>query len=522
MAGWTSTFTAQERVVSHGRVTAPSRISGPSSTFFSSRETFSSPCTPSPCGDNTYCEVSRTGYAQCRCVDGYVPDKNTIIGCKPQCVGDYECPDDFRCQGSKCVRVCVQGACGLNAHCEARNHQARCFCPTGYRGNAEHRCSQEEIEVRRIPAAEPVNPCDAYPCGVNTDCNERGGRAVCTCKIGYDGDPLTECRRGQCLENQDCPQNMLCRSLKCFDPCSDPRDYCAPNAVCTTTRHQVVCSCDRNYRGDGVNSCERFDPASLCSPSPCGGNTNCRVQNERAVCSCIDNYLGNPLTGCTPECVNPCIGLCGEGAHCNVRNGQALCSCPKFYQGDPYIRCSAECTAHDDCRPFQACAEYKCVNPCEEACGKGADCKVEDHTPICSCPSGYTGHPFEGCRPFTDDDYCNPDPCGSNANCQVGRNKIGEKVPVCTCPEYYIGNPLSACQLGSCRSNNDCPSTQACYKYECKNPCVSPAGSVCGINANCKVEKHVPICSCPEGYEGNPIQECSIPSRRRYVNRRRK
>ena len=65
------------------------------------------------------------------------------------------------------------------------------------------------------------------------------------------------------------------------------------------------------------------------------------------------------------------------------------------------IRCYAECTAHDDCPSHQACYQLRCINPCEGACGTGADCKVEDHKPICSCPKGYTGHPFESCRPFT-------------------------------------------------------------------------------------------------------------------------
>ena len=34
-------------------------------------------------------------------------------------------------------------------------------------------------------------------------------------------------------------------------------------------------------------------------------------------------------------------------------------------------------------------------------CGQGSECVVRNHQPICSCPRGYTGHPFESCRPFT-------------------------------------------------------------------------------------------------------------------------
>lgn len=44
-----------------------------------------SPCSPSPCGPNTECSVNNRGIALCRCIGDYVPDGNTIQGCKPQC-----------------------------------------------------------------------------------------------------------------------------------------------------------------------------------------------------------------------------------------------------------------------------------------------------------------------------------------------------------------------------------------------------------------------------------------------------
>lgn len=140
----------------------------------------------------------------------------------------------------------------------------------------------------------------------------------------------------------------------------------------------------------------------------------------------------NIFIECHYSCINPCRGACGEGAYCDVRNGRAICSCPEHYQGNPdnrcvysfhhwffsqlwvlwllcsywiYVsslcRCYAECTAHDDCPRHQACFQLKCIDPCVGACGSGADCKVEDHKPICSCPKDHTGHPFESCRPFT-------------------------------------------------------------------------------------------------------------------------
>ena len=43
---------------------------------------------------------------------------------------------------------------------------------------------------------------------------------------------------------------------------------------------------------------------------------------------------------------------------------------------------------------------------------------------------------------------------------------------------------------------------------KCKDPCVIT--DPCGYNAECKVTRHNPICSCRPGYEGNPFVECKL------------
>ncbi|XP_069186820.1 adhesive plaque matrix protein 2 isoform X1 [Procambarus clarkii] len=492
------------------------------------------PCSPSPCGPNTLCEVTRDDRARCRCLEGYVTESTTIEGCKPQCVEDEECPDDHRCRNRKCVRVCEGGACGLNAYCDARNHKPICECPPGYRGNAQTQCTRSLPELRDAPKPLPVDPCYGNPCGENADCKEENGRAVCRCPHGYDGNPLTRCNRGECIENRDCPSFKLCRQLKCVNPCSDS-SICWANSECQVKDYQVICTCRPGYEPDGDRGCRRFDPSRLCLPSPCGRNTHCKVKNERAVCSCIDNYLGNPLEECRPECEhheqcdqnqhcrnnrcrNPCVDSCGENAICDVRNHQAVCSCPEYYQGDPYTRCFAECLNHDECPDHQACHNLKCANPCTGACGTGADCKVVKHQAICSCPKGYTGHPFEHCRPFTDADFCQPSPCGKNSNCEVGTDRNGVKKSVCTCIHGFIGNPLTECRQGDCTTDSDCSVNQACYLFECVNPCVTLFGSVCGEDAICTVRDRKPVCSCPSGYSGDARERCTpaAHSRSRY------
>ena len=41
--------------------------------------------------------------------------------------------------------------------------------------------------------------------------------------------------------------------------------------------------------------------------------------------------------------------------------------------------------------------------------------------------------------------------------------------------------------------------SQACVKFQCKDPCREPNPNVCGQGANCEVKNHKPICSCPRG-----------------------
>ena len=95
-----------------------------------------------------------------------------------------------------------------------------------------------------------------------------------------------------------------------------------------------------------------------CQPNPCGPNSQCREINSQAVCSCLPNYIGTP-PGCRPECV-----------------GSSECSLDK------------------------ACINQKCSDPCPGVCGTNAKCNVNNHSPICSCQSGYTGDPFSRCYPI--------------------------------------------------------------------------------------------------------------------------
>lgn len=94
-------------------------------------------------------------------------------------------------------------------------------------------------------------------------------------------------------------------------------------------------------------------------------------------------------------------------------------------------------------------------------------------------------------------DPCNPSPCGFNAQCNNG---------VCTCLPEYQGDPYEGCRP-ECVLNNDCPFNKACVRNKCKDPCPG----TCGLNAECTVSNHAPVCNCLPGYTGNPLSSCHLP-----------
>lgn len=158
---------------------------------------------------------------------------------------------------------------------------------------------------------------------------------------------------------------------------------------------------------------------------------------------------------------------------------------------------------NSECSSREACIQQKCKDPCPGSCGSEAECHVLNHLPICTCRDGYEGDPFVRCNikpitvaPLPKVDPCNPSPCGQNAECFNGE---------CRCTAEYQGNPYEACRP-ECSNNADCNRNRACLRSKCVDPCPG----TCGQNAKCEVVNHIPICSCPNGYTGDPFSNCRL------------
>lgn len=103
-------------------------------------------------------------------------------------------------------------------------------------------------------------------------------------------------------------------------------------------------------------------------------------------------------------------------------------------------------------------------------------------------------------------DVCLPSPCGPNSRCREVN-----KQAVCSCLPNYTGTP-PGCRP-ECTSSAECSKEKACINLKCQDPCTE----ACGINSECRVISHSPICQCKSQYTGDPFTRCSPIPREFYI-----
>lgn len=226
----------------------------------------------------------------------------------------------------------------------------------------------------------------------------------------------------------------------------------------------------------------------------------------------MDSDCPTALACVCDKCKSPCDGTCGPNAHCTVLYHRAHCVCNEGFTGDPFSGCSrvvlCKHLLHKIIRIFVKKKQWKCAYDLSEKNNSLNLWIFFIRFPLFFCDIAWcfellielfccmsNVHKDEPAEP------CRDSPCGVNAVCEQ-RNDVGS----CRCiPEYY-GDPYIECRP-ECVSNSECPSNRACINNVCCDPCPG----TCGELAFCNIVNHSPICSCLEGYVGNPLVACALP-----------
>lgn len=476
-------------------------------------------CRPSceyiSCGPHAVCIVNNH-VAQCQCPPGpYAGNPNDLInGCKSvPCVYNVDCPPTQLCNrlSHTCHDVCNEDSCGINSVCLAENHKAICQCPPGFHPNptAEIECGQ-------------LDSCNPNPCHPSAICEGSPSGHTCKCPAKFIGDPFqTGCRpEGDCLHEDDCPIQSVCKSGRCVNPCE--HITCGPNSVCNVMNRKPVCACPARF-----------------VPSPNGPQDGC----TRTTTSCsTDLDCGNDI------CFNGiCKSVCRNNDDCtsDERCIQKMCMIPcaahtqcPLNQACTGGMCIMGCRGNKDCPTDHACINNKCQNPClsDNVCGPNALCTCVDHQTICHCPAGFDGNPTPnlGCIRMPTSctttsecptnhmcigNMCNL-PCSDTSFCAVGERCYNN---VCVKVCYGDSNCLQGeicvkgvCQPG-CATDSDCKQTQVCTNNKCRCAVGFIQGpqecmdidecetKPCHKSATCTNIPGSYRCTCPDGTVGDPF-----------------
>ena len=351
------------------------------------------PCRQTSCGDRAECKVD---YHQSRCVCPPGLQGNPIVKCvSVECHDDNDCSSDEKCNplSNRCFPVCQEERCGADeAICSGVNHRKVCTCPPHLLGDGNVYCGLKRknaaltfssvakfftpllvfvflaspIEGCRVDGDCPSqqscfefgncrNPCTSNnPCESDQQCtvvDTLPTRTVsCMCPegsyVGNSGRCETTVAVPECTEHPDCRNNEVCHTGSCIDACLVLA--CGSGAICSTTLHDIECSCPPGYTGDPREACllckTPFRPADLESPQFC---------------------IFPPFSVAPIEIPSLPIG----------------------------------CTTDDNCPEFSACLNQRCEGPCsEKTCGRDSECQVVKHEVVCTCPDGYVGSPLTSCE----------------------------------------------------------------------------------------------------------------------------
>ena len=315
----------------------------------------------------------------CECKVGYAG--NPCTECPSNC-DETGCNDDFHCYmckdeyyGNFCNQTC-------SMHCVERicHRDGSCNCTVGYAGNpcaecppnCDHTGCNDDFHCHTCDPGFYGDFCNqtcSEHCTANV-CDKQDGS--CKCKIGYAGNPCTECPPN--CDDTGCNETFHCQTCYPGSFGSFCNQTCSEHCVDNRCHRDGRCTCNVGYGGHQCEPC----------PTNCG-KTGC---DEQLIChECDPGFYGDR---CNSTCSTKCIyGTCNRDGSCN---------CSVGYGGHPCEACPSSCdsTGCDEQLICHKCypgffGDY-CYLPCSANCVNGT-C---NRNGSCTCKKGFNGF---GCCP---------------------------------------------------------------------------------------------------------------------------
>jgi hypothetical protein len=232
---------------------------------------------------------------------------------RPECRGDFECPDGTLCTDRGCVTECEGDA----------------DCPEGTL------CSDGLCLAPNEPTPEP----QPGTCERNSDCDDPG----LVCRDGLCTPDDRSCGRlgCSCAETERCSAGYTCVE----DECRPNEDVCQFNHECGVGRVCLDGTCHERCETDAeCPTGQQCGDEGVCRDVPpmtgqCASNDDCDAGQV-----CLDSVC---IDGCERD------GDCGDGRYCN----EGLCEVDD--RPRPF------CLSDDECQPGHPCIGGVCRTPCD-------------------------------------------------------------------------------------------------------------------------------------------------------------
>ncbi|CAH1160142.1 unnamed protein product [Phaedon cochleariae] len=246
------------------------------------------------CHPDASCQYSDQLHVyECVCNDGLIgngvscePEVTscTIVdNCDPHATCSYDdglgksvcvCNRGFQGDGYTCSISAISETCSSNEDCSPGEEcsftsaqQYECVCKEGYSRDTQHQC------------VLATGTCGGGTCVEHAEClfDDEYETFYCTCKAGYVGDGITECRE---------------KVVGC-----DTLNNCGQHATCRYVEEELgyKCGCDEGFFGDGFQ-CYAEKNCHI-DPSMCDRNAACLTDaNRNFICKCNAGFLGDGAT----------------------------------------------------------------------------------------------------------------------------------------------------------------------------------------------------------------------------------